>query len=115
MYNYSGREYRYRREDLAMVDKKRCITKARKKAVLVRLNRIRGQISGMQKMVEDDRYCLEILQQISSAHEALRGAGKILMRNYLEVCATAAIQSKRKEKRDEIYRELMDVVYKFAK
>ena len=98
-----------------MTDRKGCITKQRKKAISARLNRISGQVNGLQKMLEDDRYCLDILQQISSIHEALRGAGKVLMRNYLEVCATAAIQSKRTEKQDKIYNELMDVIYKFAK
>lgn len=98
-----------------MATKKGCITRERKKAILSRLNRINGQINGMQRMVEDDRYCLEILQQLSSTHEALRGVSKVLMRNYLEVCATQAIQSKRKEKQDKIYSELIDVVYKFAK
>lgn len=98
-----------------MAMKNGCITKERRKAILSRLNRIKGQINGMQKMVEDGRYCLEILQQLSSTHEALRGVSKVLMRNYLEVCATQAIQSKRKEKQDKIYSELMDVVYKFAK
>ena len=98
-----------------MVTKKGCITKERRKAILDRLNRIKGQINGVQKMVEDDRYCLDILQQISSTHEALRGVGKVLMGNYLEVCATEAIQSKRREKQDKIYSELMEVVYKFAK
>lgn len=98
-----------------MAAKKGCITKERKKAILSRLNRINGQINGMQKMVEDGRYCLDILQQVSSIHEALRGVGRVLMRNYLEICATDAIQSKRKEKQDEIYNELMDIIYKFAK
>lgn len=98
-----------------MASKKGCITKIRKKAVSARLSRIKGQIKGMQKMLEDNRYCLDILQQISSTHEALRGAGKLLMRNYLEVCATDAINSKKQEKQDKIYNELMDVIYKFAK
>lgn len=98
-----------------MAVKKGCITRERKKSILDRLNRIKGQVNGMQKMVEDDRYCLDILQQISSTHEALRGAGKVLMRNYLEVCATTAIQSKKKEKQDEIYSELMNIIYKYAK
>lgn len=98
-----------------MVIKKGCLTKERKKLILERLNRISGQINGLKKMVGNNRYCLDILQQISSIYEALRGAGKVLMRNYLEVCATDAIQSKRKEKQDEIYNELMDIIYKFAK
>lgn len=95
--------------------KKGCISKERKQIILNRLNRIKGQISGIQKMTEDDRYCLDILQQISSTHEALRGVGKTVMRNYLEVCATGAIRSKKKEKQDEIYDELMNIIYKYAK
>ena len=98
-----------------MPDRKKCITKQRKKAILARLNRISGQVSGLQKMVEDSRYCLDILQQISSTHEALRGVGKVLMRNYLEVCATDAIRSKRIEEQDKIYNELMNIIYKYAK
>lgn len=97
------------------MSKKGCITKERKKVVLSRLNRINGQINGLQKMVENERYCLDILQQISSIHEALRGVGKVIMKNYLEICATKAIQSKRKDKQEEIYKELMDIVYKYAK
>lgn len=98
-----------------MAARKGCITKERKKIVLDRLNRIEGQIKGIVAMVEDNRYCLDILQQISSTHEALRGAAKALMRNYLESCATEAIQSKHKEKQEKIYNELMDIIYKFAK
>lgn len=98
-----------------MVSKKGCLTKERQSELLRRLSRVEGQIRGMKKMVEEGRYCPEILQQLSSAHEALRGAGKVLMRNYLEVCATEALQSKRRGKRDRIYNELMDIVYKFAR
>ena len=47
---------------------------------------------GLQKMVEEDRYCADILTQISSVHEALRSVGRELMRNHLKHCATAAIQ-----------------------
>jgi DNA-binding FrmR family transcriptional regulator len=98
-----------------MTVKKGCLTKERKELILKRLNRISGQVNGLKKMIEDDRYCLDILQQISSVHEALRGSGKVLMRNYLEVCATKAIRSKKGEKQEQIYNELMDVIYKFAK
>jgi len=98
-----------------MVGKKGCITKQRKADLLDRLSRIEGQIKGMKKMLEDDRYCLDILQQVSSTFEALRGVSKVIMRNYLEICATDAMQSKRKERQEEIYNELMDIIYKFAK
>lgn len=98
-----------------MATKKGCITKERKSELLDRLSRIEGQIKGMKNMIEDERYCLDIVQQVSSTFEALRGVSKVLMRNYLEICATDALQSKRKEKQDQIYNELMDIIYKFAK
>ena len=47
---------------------------------------------GLQKMIEEDRYCADILTQISSVHEALRSVGRELMRNHLKHCATDAIQ-----------------------
>ncbi len=98
-----------------MSGKKGCITEERRKAILDRLNRINGQINGVQKMVQEGRYCIDILQQISSIHQALRGVDKVLMRNYLEICATDAIRSKRKEREAQIYDELMDVIYTFSK
>lgn len=82
---------------------------------LQRLNRIEGQIRGLKKMVEEDRYCIDILTQISSIHEALRGVGKIIMRNFLETCAANAIRSGNPEEAEQIYDELMEVIYKFAK
>jgi DNA-binding FrmR family transcriptional regulator len=56
-----------------------------------RLRRIEGQVRGLQKMVDDDRYCADIMMQISSVHEALRSVGRELMRNHLKHCATTAI------------------------
>src|SRR3569623_963155 len=60
---------------------------------LKRLRRIEGQVRGLQKMVEEDRYCDDIMTQISSVHEALRSVGRELMRNHLKHCATTAIKS----------------------
>lgn len=94
---------------------KGCITKERRIELLQRLNRIDGQIKGIKKMLEDERYCVDILQQLSSTFEALRGVSKVIMRNYLEICATSAIQSKQIKRQEQIYNELMDIIYKFAK
>ncbi len=80
-----------------------------------RLSRIEGQIKGVKKMVEQGRYCVEVLGQISAAHEALRGVGKLIMRNYLENCVTSSLRSGKRKKAEETYGELMDVIYKFAK
>jgi DNA-binding FrmR family transcriptional regulator len=78
---------------------------------LKRLSRIEGQIRGLQKMVQDDRYCADIMTQISSAHEALRAVGRELMRNHLKHCATAAIKSG-SEDADAMYDELVDMMYR---
>jgi DNA-binding FrmR family transcriptional regulator len=56
--------------------------------------------------------CLDVLIQLASVQEALRGITKLMMRNYLENCATKAIRSK---SNDAVYDELMDVIFKFAK
>jgi len=91
------------------------ILPAARKDAAQRLSRIEGQIKGIKKMVEEGRYCVEVLGQISAAHEALRGVGKLIMRNYLENCVTSSLRSGSTKKAKETYGELMDVVYKFAK
>ncbi len=77
---------------------------------LKRLRRIEGQLRGLQKMVEEDRYCADILTQISSVHEALRGVGRELMRNHLKHCATGAIRTGG-TRADSMYDEIVDLMY----
>jgi DNA-binding FrmR family transcriptional regulator len=77
---------------------------------LKRLRRIEGQIRGLQKMVEEDRYCADILTQISSVHEALRGVGRELMRNHLKHCSTGAIRTGGREA-ETVYDEIVDLMY----
>ena len=81
---------------------------------LKRLRRIEGQVRGLQKMVEDDRYCADVMTQISSVHEALRSVGRALMRNHLRHCATAAIRSGSDEA-ESMYDELVEMMYRHAR
>ena len=76
-----------------------------------RLSRIEGQVRGVAGMLENQRPCLEVLQQLASVQAALAGASKIVLRNYLERCATKAIRSGD----SAVYDDLMDAIYKFAK
>lgn len=76
-----------------------------------RLRRIEGQVRGIQKMVEEDRYCADIMTQISAVNEALRSVGRELMRNHLKHCATTAIRSGEVEA-EAMYDEIMDLMYK---
>ena len=78
---------------------------------LNRLRRIEGQVRGLQKMLEEDRYCADVLTQISSVHEALRGVARELMRNHLKHCATAAIRAG-DEQAELMYDELAELMHK---
>ena len=95
--------------------------KAKSKAVAVdadikdrnlkRLRRIEGQVRGLQRMVESDRYCADIMMQVSSVQEALRAVGRELMRNHLKHCAATAIRAG-DDVATEMYDELIDLMYK---
>ena len=82
-----------------------------KRRNLTRLRRIEGQVRGLQRMIEDDRYCADIMTQVSSVHEALRAVGRELMRNHLKHCASTAIRSSDDEA-SAMYDELMDLMYR---
>jgi len=86
-----------------------------KEDVLRRLNRIEGQIKGLKRLVEAETYCVDVMNQISSVHEALRSVGKILMRNHLQHCVTDALRAGDEGKAEQTYQEMMDLIYKFAK
>ena len=81
---------------------------------LKRLRRIEGQVRGLQKMVEEDRYCADIMTQISSVHEALRSVGRELMRNHLRYCASSAIRAGEHDA-EEMYDEIIDLMYRHAR
>jgi DNA-binding FrmR family transcriptional regulator len=79
-----------------------------------RLRRIEGQVRGLQKMVEEDRYCADILTQVSSVHEALRAVGREVMRNHLKHCATTAIKSSEGDA-EAMYDELVEMMYRHSR
>src|ERR671913_528817 len=79
-----------------------------------RLRRIEGQVRGLQRMVEEERYCADVLTQISSVQEALRAVSRELMRNHLKHCATAAIKGGSAEA-EAMYDELVALMYKHAR
>ena len=79
-----------------------------------RLRRIEGQVRGLQKMVDEDRYCADIMTQISSVHEALRSVGRELMRNHLRHCATTAIRASDADA-ESMYDELITMMYRHSR
>lgn len=81
---------------------------------LKRLRRIEGQVRGLQKMVDEDRYCADILTQISSVNEALRSVGRELLRNHLKHCAASAIRSS-DEEAEAMYDELVEMMFRHSR
>jgi len=86
-----------------------------KEQALARLKKIEGQIRGLQRMVADERYCGDVLVQVASVHEALRGVGKLLMRNHLAHCITGALSSGDERAREDAYTEVLDLMYRHAR
>ena len=81
---------------------------------LNRLRRIEGQVRGIQRMIDEDRYCADILTQLSSVQEALRGVARELMRNHLKHCASSAIRAGTDDA-EAMYDELVDLMYKHSR
>jgi CsoR family transcriptional regulator, copper-sensing transcriptional repressor len=82
---------------------------------LRRLRRIEGQVRGIQKMIEEDRYCPDIMIQLSAVHEALRTVGRALMSNHLKHCATHSITNGSPEEVESTCKELLDLIYKHSR
>lgn len=76
-----------------------------------RLNRAEGQIRAINRMVQEQRPCPEVLQQLASVQSALRGVAVEVLRNYLEHCAADAIRSGD----TTVYDEMMQTIQRFAK
>ena len=83
--------------------------------MLLRLRRVEGQVRGVQKMVEAQRYCPEILIQMSAVHESLRAVERILMKNHLQHCATEALRSGDEKQAQRTYNELTELFYKHVR
>ena len=83
--------------------------------LLLRLRRVEGQVRGVQKMVEDERYCPDVLVQMSAIHESLRAVERILMKDHLQHCATQALRSGDAKQAQRTYDELTELFYRHAR
>ncbi len=84
--------------------------KEAKSSVLKRLNRVEGQVRGISRMVEDDRYCIDIVTQIAAVRAALRRAEEEVLRDHVAHCVEHAIASGDPAEQRQKIAELMDVV-----
>jgi CsoR family transcriptional regulator, copper-sensing transcriptional repressor len=84
--------------------------KETKAAVLKRLSRIEGQVGGLFRMVEEDRYCIDIITQISAVRAALRRAEEEILRDHVGHCVEHAIASGNKTEQRKKISEIIDVL-----
>ena len=83
--------------------------------LIKRLKRIEGQVKGIQKMIDDERYCIDILVQISAVKAAIDKVGKIILENHIKGCVAESIKNESQDESDELIEELMKNIYKFMK
>jgi len=83
---------------------------ATKATTLKRLGRIEGQVRGLSRMVEEDRYCIDIVTQISAVRAALRKVEEEVLRDHVAHCVEGAIASGNKSEQRRKIAELMDVL-----
>lgn len=84
----------------------------RKEELLKRLRRIEGQVRGLQRMVREEKYCVDILVQIAAVRSALDRVGLLLLENHTRGCVTRAL---RESTEDAVIEELVDVLAKFIR
>lgn len=78
-----------------------------KKKLLVRMNRIEGQVRGVKRMIEEEEYCDDILHQIASVKAALDGVSKVILENHLKKCVVMGIKNNEENRViDELIRTL---------
>lgn len=83
-----------------------------KKEFLVRLSKIEGQIRGISKMIKDDKYCIDIINQITATRRALDKVAMMILKKHINSCVTNAINA---HQGDDIIEELIDVIDKYIK
>ena len=88
---------------------------ASKERLLTRLKRIEGQVRGLQRMVEEERYCADVLTQVAAVQASLRGAAEALLQGHLRHCVTGALRSGDPVEAEAIYRELTDLFKKYGR
>lgn len=91
------------------------MNKDRKASTLKRLSRIEGQVRGLARMVEDDRYCIDIVTQIGAARAALRRVEEEILREHVAHCVEHAIKSGDKADQRRKVAELMAVMGRAGK
>lgn len=82
-----------------------------RESAMKRLKRVAGQVQGIQRMLEDGRYCIDVLRQVGAAEAALHSIGELILRNHLETCVRETFESDNVNDRRDKIEELIDVFH----
>ncbi len=82
--------------------------------LLARLRRVEGQVTAIRRMVEEEKYCVDILLQISAVQGALGKAGQLLLGSHVETCVASAFETGSKKERQQSIDELMEVFSRYG-
>jgi DNA-binding FrmR family transcriptional regulator len=88
---------------------------ADKDALVKRLHRIEGQVRGIERMVEQDRYCIDVLTQIAAVKTALESVALVILDDHVNHCVAGALESGEPDAAAEKSRELLEAVQRFVK
>ena len=91
------------------------MSEALKDRLLLRLRRIEGQVRGLQRMVDEERYCPDVMEQVSAVQESLRATGQLLLRNHLQHCVSGAVRSGDQARSNRVYDELAALFFKHVR
>jgi DNA-binding FrmR family transcriptional regulator len=86
-----------------------------RKQVLGRLRKIAGQVAGIERMVEADRYCVDVLLQVAAVEGALDRVGHLVLRGHVETCVASALEGGNPRARKQKLDELMQVFSRFGR
>ncbi len=85
-----------------------------RKNVLARLRRIEGQVKGIQRMIDEEKYCVDVILQIAAAQAALAKSGKIVLGAHIQTCVVSALSSGSEAERQTKIDELLEVFDRYG-
>ena len=91
------------------------LTEEEKKRLLARLKKSEGQVRGVMRMVEDDKYCVDVMNQVSAIQGALAEVSKHLLSRHLDTCVRNAMESGKPKDRSRVLNELQDLFARYGR
>lgn len=91
------------------------MSETEKREILARLKTIEGHVRGVQRMVDEDQYCIDVIRQTQAIQRALDKFNALILENHLNTCVTTAIRNEDADERERVVTEIMDVFETTAK